>query len=184
MSDLPSLSGPAVGFEGSRRLGSAYAPLVSSLVASVLASGRLVVTGCARGADALVRDAAPSAVVFAVASGLWGRGRGAFAARSAALVRAVAASGPGAGLVVFVDRPCPTGLAPSLSPFRGFGSGSWASAALAAALGLPLVVFWCASGPPALPPAWGAWVPAAASGPWASGWRLMPAADQPPLLSP
>ena len=61
------------------------------------------------------------------------------ASRSAALVSAVAASGAGRGFVGFVSSPCPAGLVPSPSPsacFSGFGSGSWASLALASGLGL------------------------------------------------
>lgn len=187
-SGVPVLSGPFVAFEGSRSLPASAAPLVSSLVASVLASGRGVATGCASGADSLVRSAAsgsPALAVFSVAAGPWGRGRGAFAARSSALVSAVAASGPGSGFVGLVSSPCPAGLVPSSSSsrcFAGLGSGSWAGAAFAAGLGLPVVVFWFAPGSPELPASWGSWVPAAASGPWASGWRLVPPASQPSLF--
>ena len=160
-----------VGFEGSRSLPGAFAPVVSALVSSVLAAGRGVATGCAPGLDALVRSACPSARVFAAAS--FGSGRGAFAARSVALVRAVAASGPEAAFVVFPGRPCPAGLLPSASPARcfcGLGSGSWAATALAVGLGLPVFVF----GLPVvqLPASWGSWVPAA--GVWSSGFRLTP----------
>jgi hypothetical protein len=138
--------------------------LVSSVVSSVLASGRGVAVGCASGADALALSAALSAgaspVVFAVGgpsgAGFW-RGsalalvRRAAAAgcsvrwwaggpasvplrrrlrsRSVAFVSAVAASGPGAGLVGFVAGGW------SVSP------GSWGSVASALAAGLPVVVF-------------------------------------------
>jgi hypothetical protein len=125
----------------------------------------------------LVRQAAPGAVVFAVSSGQWGSGRGAFAARSAALVRAVAASGPGAGLVGFVAGPCPAGIEPARSWRAGSSaSGSWSTVALAVGLGLPVVVFWCSSGPAQLP-AWpgGAWAVAGPpGGVWAAGWRWVP----------
>lgn len=168
-----------VGFCGSRSLPASCAGRVAAVVAAVLASGRGVAVGCAAGADALVRSAAgPSAVVFSVASGSFGRGRSAFARRSAALVAAVAASGPGAGLVAFVSAPCPAGLLPAASPsraFAGLGSGSWASCALAAGVGLPVVVFWCGSGSFAPPPAWGSWSPLS-SGPWAGAWLLSPPA--------
>ena len=161
-----------IGFEGSRSLSASFAPVVSALVSSVLASGRVPATGCARGADQLVRSACPSAVVFRASS--FGVGRGAFAQRSVALVRAVAASGAGAGFVVFPGRPCPAGLVPSPSSsacFCGLGSGSWASAAFAAGLGLPVCVF----GLPAsqLPVSWGSWV-CAGGGVWASGFRVVP----------
>lgn len=166
---------PLVGFSGSRSLPSSFAPLVGALVASVGASGRGVAVGCAAGADLLVRSACPSAVVFRAASRL----RAALAARSASFVRAVASSGPGRCLVVLPCRLCPVGLLPSSVASRcfcGLGSGSWASAALAAGLGVPVVVFGLPLA--ALPASWGRWVPAAASGPWASGFRLVPAAPR------
>lgn len=100
------------------------------------------------------------------------------AARSAALVRAVAAGGSGSGLVGFVSGGW------SASP------GSWRSVGLALAAGLPVVVFPvgcsvscfpasfapCRAWPsprgvgPRLPVSW---VPAAASGVWARGWRAV-----------
>ncbi|MDG4550737.1 MAG: hypothetical protein P9F19_15965 [Candidatus Contendobacter sp.] len=167
---FPVAAPAVVGFSGSRRLAPAFAPLVAGVVASALAAGRSVAVGCAPGADLFVRSSAPGAAVFSVSA--FGSGRGAFARRSVALVRAVAAGGPGSGLVVFPASPCPSGLLPSSSSsacFCGLGSGSWASAAFAAGLGVPVVVFPC--GFSALPP-WGAWRPAAASGVWARGWRL------------
>ena len=172
---LPLLPAPApagvVGFSGGRRLSPAFRPLVAGVVAAVLAGGRSVVVGCAGGADAFVRSVAPGAVVFAVpGSGL--RPAAWFAARSVALVRSVAAGGPGSGFVAFPSAPCPVGLSPSAAAaacFCGLGSGSWASAAFAAGLGLPVVVFPC--GFSALPP-WGVWVPAGARV-WASGFRLV-----------
>ena len=164
-----------VGFCGSRSLPASSSSLVSSVVGSVVASGRGVAVGCASGADALVRSSCPSAQVFAVASGRWGSGPGAFAARSSALVRAVAASGSGAGFVGFVAGPCPAGVVPARSWRSGSSvSGSWSSLALAAGLGVPVVVFpvgWAWR-----PPAWsgGRWV-SAGRGVWASGWRWVPA---------
>jgi len=169
---LPATAAPpVVGFSGGRRLSPAFRPLVAGVVASVLASGRSVAVGCAGGADAFVRAAAPYARVFAVPGSGW-RPAAWFATRSVALVRAAAAGGSGSGLVAFPAAPCPVGLLPSALPaacFCGLGSGSWASAAFAAGLGLPLVVFPC--GFSALPP-WGVWVPAG-SGVWVSGWRLV-----------
>lgn len=168
---FPSAALAVVGFSGSRRLPPPFAPVVSGVVASVLAGGRSVAVGCAAGADAFVRAAAPSAAVFSASA--FGSGRSAFARRSVALVRAVSVGGPGSGLVVFPAAPCPAGLVPSARSsacFCGLGSGSWASAAFAAGLGLPVLVFPC--GFSALPP-WGTWVPAAASGVWAQGFRLV-----------
>ena len=181
-----------VGFCGSRSLSSSFAGLVGSVVRSVLAFGRSVAVGCAAGGDLLVRSAAPGARVFRVSSFAGGGGppRAAFVRRSVALVRAVAASGAGAGFVGFVAVGCPRSVAPSASPSRCFcggGSGSWASLALAAGLGVPVVVFRCGSvsvpGFPACPlglslPSWwgGSWAPAAASGPWSGGFRWSPPA--------
>ena len=166
---FPSAAPVVVGFSGSRRLSLSFAPAVAGVVGSVLAAGRSVAVGCAAGADAFVRSVAPGALVFSVAA--FGAGRGAFAARSVALVRAVAAGGPGSGFVVFPGASCPAGLSPSARSsacFCGLGSGSWASAAFAVGLGLPLVVFPCGfSGLPA----WGHWV-SAGSGVWAVGFVL------------
>lgn len=163
-----------VGVSGCRRLGRRFAPVVAAVCRSVVLAGRGVAVGCASGADRFARAAAPSAVVFSVASGRFGSGRAAFARRSAALVQFVAAGGPGSGFVGFVSSPCPAGVAPGRVWRSGSPpSGSWSSLALAAGLGLPVVVFWCGGGAPVLPSSWGRWVAAAAAGPWAGGWRLV-----------
>ena len=167
---------PLVGFCGSRSLSDpASKRLVSRVVSSVLASGRSVAVGCALGADALVRASAPSASVFRASSFGGGSRRSPLARRSATLVSTVSSSGPGAGFVGFVSSPCPADLAPSPSSsrcFRGLGSGSWASLALAAGLGLPVVVFPAGLSPAYLPASWGSWAPL--SGTWSSGYRLVP----------
>ena len=173
-----------VGFCGSRSLPSSFAGLVSSVVRAVLSAGRRVAVGCAAGGDLFVRSAAPGARVFRVSAFAGGGGppRAAFVRRSVALVRAVAASGSGAGFVGFVSCGCPRSVSPSASPSRCFcggGSGSWASLAFAAGLGVPVVVFGCfPAGGVSLPPWWGgSWAPASASGPWAGGWRWSPPAS-------
>jgi hypothetical protein len=148
-----------VGFSGSRSLSSSFSSLVSCIVGGVVASGRGVAVGCARGADSLVRAAYPSAVVFRVSGP---RFPGALVARSVRFVQFVAGSGSGCGLVGFVSVPCPAGLVPSRFSsrcFAGFGSGTWASLALAVGLGVPVVVFFCHSGMGLLP-GWpgGRWV--------------------------
>jgi hypothetical protein len=146
-----------VGFCGSRSLSAKFQPLVSGVAVQV--AKRLAVgVGCASGADAFVREAVPSACVFH-ASG-FGVGRGSFARRSASLVSAVAASPSPRGFVGFVASACPVGLVPSplaAKCFAGFGSGSWASLALAAGLGVPVFVFWCGQGSPQLPQWSGSW---------------------------
>jgi len=208
----PVLAGSWVGFSGSRSWPApAGSPgsgaCVGLVVASVVSSGFGVAVGCCpRGVDPLVASFAVSArfapaavvpavppplAVFSVASGRWGRGRGAFAARSAALVSAVArpaAGGARCAFVVFVAGLCP----PSVSPvfgrsasasasacFCGGGSGSWASAALAVSLGLPVFVVPSLGSFGFLPAWWpGSWVaPASPSAsPWASARRFVPLA--------
>jgi hypothetical protein len=182
----PDQPGVLVGFTGGRDLPVKWASLVERVVKSVRQGDRRPAVGCAAGADELVRAADPDALVFRVRSGEWGPGLGAYAARSAAMVAAVAASGAGAGVVGFAGEPCPVRLKPARQAydcFAGFGSGTWATMALAVGLGLPVVVFWCSDLPVSLP-AWpgGSWQPAAAEGLWAQGWRWTPAAEQPLLI--
>ena len=125
------------GFSGSRVWSSPVAPL--SLAASLVPSGSHVCVGCAKGVDGFFRVAFPAAEVFAVSSGRWGSGRGAFAGRSVACVGAVASR---SGLwVSFPASACPAGLLPSRRAYSGSGSGSWASLAFALASGVPCVVF-------------------------------------------
>lgn len=140
-----------VGFSGSRR--PCPASLAAcGLLAGVVAPGALVVTGCAPGIDAAARLHFPAAQVFRAAS--FGCGRGAFAARSVACVRAVAAAG---GLwAAFPNGPCPGGLRPSAKSskcFCGKGSGTWASLAFAVGSGVPCLVFLPAGVP--APVGWG-----------------------------
>lgn len=172
-----------VGFSGSRRLSPAWSSVVSVVARAVSRAGARVVVGCAAGADAAVRSAVPAASVFAVSPAvLRAAGRGAFAARSVALVRAVASS-PAPAFCAFVVGPCPAGVAPARSWRSGSpASGSWSSAALAAGLGVPLFVWWCASSPPALP-AWpgGSWS-RVSGGLFRGAWSWSPEVGQPPLF--
>ncbi len=146
------------GFCGSRSLSGPAAALCRSVSASLSASGSVVSVGCASGADAAVRSAVPSAVVFSVASGLWGSGRAAYARRSAALVRSLP---PGSAFVGFPAAPCPSGVVPARSWRSGRPvSGSWSALALASGLGLSVFVFGVPA--PSLP-AWpGSWSPVSA----------------------
>jgi len=124
---------PCVAFSGSR-VGSysasascrAFLPVLGGLSASVG-------VGCACGVDSVVRSAFPSAVVFRVSSFLVGGRvtRASFALRSSALV-SWCASRSGL-LVAFPLGACPSGVAVS-SSFRGCGSGTWGSVALALGL--------------------------------------------------
>ena len=145
-------SAPVVGVSGSRAPSSRSASACRWAVGQ-LAPGASVVTGCARGIDGVARLARPSASVIRASA--FGSGRGALAARSVAVVRAVAPAGPSALWLAFPSGPCPPGLAPSRSSsacFSGHGSGTWASLALAVGLGVPALVLL----PPgvAVPPAW------------------------------
>ncbi|MBD1836667.1 hypothetical protein [Coleofasciculus sp. FACHB-501] len=158
-------SASAVGFSGSRRPGGALPPaVVAAAVASVPASVPVFV-GCARGVDAVVRSLCPRASVLSVAGGGFGRGRGAFAARSVACVRSVAV--PGGVWVSFPCGACPAGLLPAASSSRAFsgsGSGSWASLAFALGSGVSCLVCLPAG---VVPPAgWG--LVALGSGWWGS----------------
>ena len=148
----------AFGFSGSRSsvpFGAAYR------VVSLVPESASVFVGCASGVDAFFRSRFPSATVLQASS--FGSSRGIFAARSVAVVRAVAAAD---GLwVCFPSSPCPAGLLPSASSSRAFcgaGSGSWASLAFALGSGVPCLVFLgsvpCPAGWGLSPmPGWSGW---------------------------
>lgn len=154
-------SASCVGFSGSRNpAGAIPTGVICAAIAAVSPSASVIV-GCAKGVDAIVRQAfGDRCQVFSVSSGQWGSGRGAFAGRSTACVKAVAAAG---GLwVSFPCSPSPAGLLPSESSskcFSGSGSGSWASLAYALGSGVPCLVFLPAG---VVPPA---------------GWSLAPVVD-------
>jgi hypothetical protein len=138
-----------IAFSGSRSLFGAGLAALTSLFPLVPA-GCPVVVGCAAGADLAVRRAfvGDRLCLFSVDSGRFGAGRGAFARRSVAIVEAV----PVGGLLVVVPGSVspPPGVVPSRS-FRGGGSGSWGSAALALGTGRR-VLLWLPVG--AVPPVW------------------------------
>lgn len=129
----------SVGFSGSR---TPNHELVSAakMALSRVNPDALVMVGCAKGIDAIVRSEVDASrlKVFSV----YGTGKGAFAERSIRCVRAVFdASGTWVSLP---SGPCPSVLRPSDKPtecFCGTGSGSWASLALAKGLGVPCLVF-------------------------------------------
>jgi hypothetical protein len=138
-----------IAFSGSRSLSGAGLIALTSIFPLVPADCHVVV-GCAAGADLAVRRAfvGGQLCLFSVDSGRFGAGRGAFARRSVAIVEAV----PPGGLLVVVPGSIspPPGVVPSRS-FRGGGSGSWGSAALALGTGRR-VLLWLPSG--AVPPIW------------------------------
>jgi hypothetical protein len=130
---------PCVAFSGCRLSGSSAAASCRAFLPLVSGFGGSVGVGCAWGVDSLVRSAFPSASVFRVGSFLVGGrvARASFALRSSALVRWCAARG--GLLVAFPLGACPSGVAVS-SSFRGCGSGSWGSVALALGLGCSVLV--------------------------------------------
>ncbi len=138
-----------IAFSGSRSLsGAGLVALIS--IFPLVPVGCHIVVGCADGADLAVRRVFVGSrlCLFSVASGRFGAGRGAFARRSVAIVEAV----PPDGLLVVIPGSVspPPGVVPSCS-FRGGGSGSWGSAALALGTGRR-VLLWLPVG--AVPPAW------------------------------
>lgn len=129
----------SVGFAGSRSV--VPVPAVSAALFAAVPASAVVSVGCAAGFDSAVRAAFPASVVFRASS--FGRGRGAFAARSVAFLRSLAA-GASPVLVSAPAVACPSGLAPSSSSSRcfcGLGSGSWAGVAFAVGVGVPVVLF-------------------------------------------
>jgi hypothetical protein len=140
-SAILSLLAPArcIGFSGSLAPAPASLATLAQLV-NALPAGISIIVGDAPGIDQQVRQLIPSARIFFASA--FGSGRGAFAARSIACVRAVAAArGVWAS---FPASLAPVGLRPSSSAsacFAGYGSGTWASLAFALGLGLSAIIF-------------------------------------------
>lgn len=159
-----------VGFSGWRALSGVPLSLLSAVAASACSSGCAVWVGCCvSGADAAVRSVCSSAGVvprvFRASSSV----PGAVAARSAALVRALA--GVGGLLVSAPGVPCPAGVVPARSWRSGAcPSGSWSSLALAVGLGVPVLVVGL---PASSLPRWsgGAWVACSSVGAPCFAWR-------------
>ena len=160
-------SASSVGFSGSR---SVVPPVLSGVLALVAGSSASVLVGCARGVDGAVRSGLPASRLYVFRASGFGSGRSAFARRSAAFVRALAAAG--GVLFSFPSGACPGGLLPSASSsavFCGSGSGSWASLGFALGLGVPCFVFL---GSVPAPRGWGL---VSLGGGW---WRSSPAPVQ------
>lgn len=148
----------SVGFSGSRSASPAVVSALSALLPFVPGAGCRVSVGCAAGVDFVVREffaSSPSLLVFRASAPRFARtgAVGALVLRSAACVRSVAPGARGL-LVVLPSGACPSGVRPGRS-FRGCGSGSWGSAALAVGLGRRVVV-WLAPG--VVPPVWAGFV--------------------------
>lgn len=161
----------AFGFSGSRKLHSTGACLRA--VISVPKDSRILV-GCADGIDAYFRVSFQQAEIFYAHK--YGTGKGRFAARSVAVVKAVKAAN---GLwVSFPSSPCPTGLLPSSyssKAFCGSGSGSWASLAFALGSKVPCLIFL---GSVPCPTHWGL-----APVPGWSGWFACPCKYSPSITA-
>ena len=139
----------ALAFSGSRSV----VPPVLAPVLAVVPSRAFVAVGCASGVDALVRASVCGCTVYSARSFAASSYVARLVLRSAAVVAAVA---PRAGslVVVFPSAACPSGLVPSpvvSRCFRGLGSGSWATAALAVGSGASVLVF----SPFGVPSGWG-----------------------------
>lgn len=125
-----------VGFSGSRS-GVPTAPVLQAVFA--VSPGVPIAVGCQRGVDEVVRATA-RAIVFHARN--YGTGPSAYARRSIACVEFVKSLN---GLwIAFPSSPCPEGLRPSSKSSRcfcGTGSGTWASAAYAAGLSIPVLIY-------------------------------------------
>lgn len=131
-----------VGFTGSRTLHPDRASLIRDIATHARNASATVIVGCAGGADEAIRRTIPTARIISVRDyyriPLY---RARFAARSAAIVQALVAQSPRSCLIAFPGDPCPPGLKISRSPFKGHGSGTWATVALAASYAIPAFVF-------------------------------------------
>lgn len=156
-----------IGFCGSRSLAVTHAPLIRQVVGAYAMEE--IHTGCANGADRMVREAAiragASLTVFKAKDET-----GSFVARlvkrSIRCVRSVDI------MIGFADTQCPVHVVPGPAWVSGHGSGTWASLALAAGLQKKVMVFWCGNGLAQLP----SWP----GGEWKKegGWLWKPAPGQ------
>ncbi len=139
------------GFGGSRSASPSCLAEARRILSALPPSAQIVTT-CGRGVPSLAA-ARPGAVVFR-ASDLPSLGRAAFAARASAAVRHLARQ-PRPLFVCFPARPAPAPIRPGLRSWQSCGSGSWSEVALAAGLGVPVLVFLPAGIQP--PASLGAW---------------------------
>lgn len=161
-------------FSGSRSLSPLVCEAALLVLRAAAASGKwssLCVGCCPSGLDAAVSSSpvfrSHAHRVFRAAS----RHSSDLVKRSVHMVEA-AAGIPGSGLVAYPGRACPGRVRPSRSAvacFCGGGSGTWASAALAAGRGLPVWVGGLSGSQ--LPSSWGSWVRSCR---FPGCWRLVP----------
>lgn len=176
-----------VAVAGSRSLSSSFAPLVASVVRSVVGSGRVVAVGCCVGADsAVLGSGVPASSVLCFAA----FGRGGVGSCSLSAVSAVSAfaaaggsvswwSGGGSSVALPARLSARTAAvvgAASVSCVVFFSSpssrGSLLAASLAVGRGLPVFAFPCGFSGSALPSlGCGSWVAVGGSGVWSGAWR-------------
>lgn len=171
-----------VAFAGSRSLSFKYEPLVSTIVASVIQSGRTVSVGCCVGLDEIVLSNLESGLCFSAfgscGSGscslsasaavsefagrggsvnYWAGGHGDLKSRLSGRTNAVINSAD-VSAVVFFSSP--------------HSVGSALACRLSVARGLPVFAFACGFSGSALPLLGsGKWVAVGGSGVWSSSWR-------------
>lgn len=163
-----------VGFTGSRSLAGKQALLCQHLARLAIVSGQSVFVGCAGGADLYARQgvslAGGQATIFTAQSSKPHH----LVKRSASFVQSLAAASVPL-LVAFPNTRCHPQLFPSpyqKYTFAGFGSGSWATSAMAVGLGVPLAVFLPSTIQP--PAHWGSWS-VIQFGRFTGLWQLAPA---------
>ena len=121
MSAFSASSFSSFGFGGSRAAGQPCLSALASFFPQVPATSPVFVS-CCPGASAAARAAFPAAQVFRAAA-YQSAGRGAFAVRSVAMLRALAAS-PSPLWVCAPGRACPPGVVPAPAARCWSGSGS------------------------------------------------------------
>jgi hypothetical protein len=130
-----------VAFSGTRSLAryGATGGEIRKILTKISPDCRILV-GCANGVDRIVRENAnPNQLeVFSVSNGEYGKGKSSFARRSVAVVQSLPVGG------LLISRPGsvmpPEGVQPRRS-FRGFGSGSWGTAAYAIGMSRDVLLY-------------------------------------------
>jgi len=166
-------------FSGSRRLDVSHKPYVQEIVKQILDAGVQVGVGCASGLDSFVRNTkgfSSQGQVFKVS----GNTPSAYAQRSIKMV-STANHTRCASLLFWPQGSCPAGLLPNMSSskcFCGKGSGTWATAAFAAGLGMSVYVFGMSK--LSLPSSWGVW---SKTNLYKGGFKLVPKSSFGPQLN-
>jgi hypothetical protein len=132
---------PAIGISGPRQYSSEdrHEAVIKWLIESCLEQA--IITGCAKGADAIARETRIGATVHQAKSSLYiGLPYvAALARRSQDCIKDVRTN---SGIwCSFPNSPCPAKVKPAPHWISGGGSGTWASLAYAAGLGLPCLVW-------------------------------------------